>query len=86
MNKAAQFANELESIEDITFTDVIETHCQKALFFDNIKDALLIMYDDGSVIIIELQSQGIVTSEVISAANILKVLYHYRPFAKVFKK
>jgi len=43
------------------------------------------MHDDGSVNIIENVGSGVITSEVISAENILKVLHHYRPFKEVFK-
>jgi hypothetical protein len=43
------------------------------------------MHDDGSVSIIENLGSGVITSEVISSANILKVLHHYRPFSEVFK-
>jgi hypothetical protein len=46
---------------------------------------MCVMHDDGSVNIFQGVGHGIITGEVISAANILKVLQHYRPFKEVFK-
>jgi hypothetical protein len=46
---------------------------------------MCIMHDDGSVNIIENMGNGMITGEVISSENILKVLHHYRPFKEVFR-
>ena len=64
---------------------LIEKSNKEAIYFDIIEDAMCIMHEDGSVNIIEKMNNGAITSEVISSANILKVLHHYRPFKEVFK-
>ena len=62
----------------------ILTPLRQAPQSERIEDAMYIMHDDGSVNIIENLGSGVITSEVISSANILKVLQHYRPFKEVF--
>lgn len=62
----------------------IEAANKAALHFDIIGDAMCLMHNDGSVNIVENQGRGVLTCEVISAENILKVLRHYRPFKDVF--
>ena len=87
MNKAAQFSQKLEqALKQAGMAEVmglIEKSGEEALYFDTIKDAYCVMHDDGSVNIVDLRGHGVVTSEVISAENILKVLNHYRPFKDV---
>jgi hypothetical protein len=85
MNKAAQLSKKLEQLDIAEGMDVIETSTKDALWFDAVEDVMTIMHKDGSVNFIENRGRGIVTCEVISAANILKVLQHYRPFKEVFK-
>ena len=86
MNKAAQLSQKLEGSNVEEGMQLIEKASEKALHFDIIDDdAMCIMHDDGSVNIIESMGNGVITSEVISSANILKVLHHYRPFKEVFK-
>ena len=85
MNKAAQLSEKLEQVDIAEGTKIIEKWNEEALYFDVIEDAMCIMHDDGSVNIIENFGSGVITSEVISSANILKVLQHYRPFKEVFK-
>ncbi len=85
MNKAAQLSKELEQLNVAEGMDVIEKSTKDALWFDVIEDVYTIMHKDGSVNFIDNRGRGIVTCEVISAANILKVLQHYRPFKEVFK-
>ena len=63
----------------------LEKATKDALWFDAVEDVMTIMHKDGSVNFIDNRGRGIVTSEVISAENILKVLQHYRPFKEVFK-
>jgi hypothetical protein len=85
MNKAAQLSEKLEKLNVAEGMKLIEKSNEEALYFDVIEDAMCIMHDDGSVNIIENMGNGVMTSEVISAANILKVLHQYRPFKEVFK-
>jgi len=85
MNKAAQLSEKLEKLNVAEAMALIEKTNEEALYFDVIEDAMCIMHDDGSVNIIENMGSGVITSEVISSANILKVLHHYRPFKEVFK-
>ena len=85
MNKAAQLSEKLEQVDVAEGMKIIEKSNEEALYFDVIEDAMCIMYDDGSVNIIENFGSGVITSEVISSANILKVLKYYRPFKEVFK-
>jgi len=85
MNKAAQLSEKLEQVDIAEGMKIIEKWNEEALYFDLIEDAMCIMHDDGSVNIIENFGSGVITSEVISSANILKVLQHYRPFKEVFK-
>ena len=86
MNKAAQLSQKLECANIEEGMELIDKASEKALHFDVIDDdAMCIMHDDGSVNIIENMGNGVITSEVISSANILKVLHHYRPFKEVFK-
>lgn len=85
MNKAVQLSKELERLGIAEGMDVIEKSTKDALWFDAGEDVMTIMHKDGSVNFIDNRGRGIVTCEVISAANILKVLQHYRPFKEVFK-
>ena len=85
MNKAAQLSEKLEKVDVAEMMQLIEKSYEEAIDFDDIEDAMCIMHDDGSVNIIENVGNGVITSEVISSANILKVLHHYRPFKEVFK-
>jgi len=85
MHKAARLSQQLEQLNVAEGMEEIERSSKEALYFDVIEDAMCIMHDDGSVNIIENAGSGVVTSEVISAENILKVLHHYRPFKEVFK-
>ena len=85
MNKAGQLSENLEQLDIAEGMKIIEKWNEEALFFDVIEDAMCIMHDDGSVNIIENFGSGVVTSEVISSENILKVLQHYRPFKEVIK-
>ena len=85
MNKAAQLSKELERLKVAEGMEVIEKASEDALWFDAVEDVLTIMHKDGSVNFIDNRGRGIVTCEVISAENILKVLRHYRPFKEVFK-
>jgi len=85
MNKAAQFSEKLEQVDIAEGLKLIEKQNEESLYFDVIEEAMCIMHDDGSVNIIENLGSGVITSEVISSANILKVLQHYRPFKEVFK-
>ena len=62
-----------------------ESRQDEAICVDVIEDSMCIMHDDGSVTIIEILGGGVTRSEVISSANILKVLHHYRPFKGVLK-
>ena len=85
MNKAAQLSKRLEPVDVAEGMKIIEKSSKEALYFDVIEDAMCIMHDDGSANIIENSGSGVITCEVISSANILKVLQHYRPFKEVFK-
>jgi hypothetical protein len=85
MNKAAELSANLESLDIAEGMKVIEACYEDALHFDVIKDAMCIMHVDGSANIIEFMGGGSITVQVISSANILKVLQHYRPFKDVFK-
>ena len=85
MNKAAQLSEKLEKVDVAEGMQLIEKSNNDAIYFDVIEGAMCIMHDDGSVNIIESMGNGVITSEVISSANILKVLHHYRPFKEVFK-
>lgn len=85
MNKAEQLSKKLEQLDIAKGMDVIEESTKDALWFDAVEDTMTIMHKDGSVSFIDNRGRGIVTCEVISAANILKVLRHYRPFKDVFK-
>ncbi len=85
MNKAAQLSKKLEQVDIAEGMKIIEKANKEALYFDVIEDAMCVMHDDGSVSIFENFGSGVITSEVISSANILKVLQHYRPFKEVFK-
>lgn len=85
MHKAAQLSQQLEQMNVADGMREIERASEGALYFEVIADAMCIMHDDGSANIIENVGSGVVTSEVISAENILMVLHHYRPFKEVFK-
>lgn len=85
MNKAAQLSKELGTLNVAEGMGVIEKATNDALWFDAVENVMTIMHKDGSVNFIDNRGQGIVTCEVISAENILKVLRHYRPFKEVFK-
>ena len=85
MNKASQLSEKLKKLSVAEGMELIEKSNQNAIYFDVIEDAMCIMHDDGSVNIIENMGNGVITSEVISSENILKVLHHYRPFKEVFK-
>lgn len=85
MNKAAQLSEKLEQVDVIEGMKIIEAEYDKSLSFDAIDDSMYIMHNDGSVNIIENMGNGVMTVEVISSENILKVLQHYRPFKEVFK-
>lgn len=85
MNKAAQLSNELEQLKIDEGLSVIEEATKDAIWFEAVEDVMTIMHKDGSVNFIDIRGHGIVTCEVISAENILKVLRHYRPFKEVFK-
>jgi hypothetical protein len=85
MNKAAQLSEQLEKLDVAEGMQLIEQSNKDALYFDVIGDAMCFMHDDGSVNIIENMGNGVITSEVISSENILKILHHYRPFKEVFK-
>lgn len=85
MSKAAQLAKRLETLGREEGIKVIDEASRNALYFNVFGDAMCVMHDDGSVNIIELLGHGVVTTEVISPENILKVLHHYRPFKEVFK-
>jgi hypothetical protein len=85
MNKAAQLAKKLELIDVEEGMRLILKSNEAALYFEVIGEAMCVMHDDGSASIFENLGKGVITSEVISSANILKVLHHYRPFKDVFK-
>jgi hypothetical protein len=85
MSKAAELSKKLEQVDVAEGLKIIDKTNEAALHFDVIKDAMCIMHDDGSVNIVEPSGRGVLTVEVISSANILRVLQHYRPFADLFK-
>lgn len=85
MNKAAQLSENLEKLDVAEGMKLIEMSSEEALYFDVIENAMCIMHDDGSVNIIENMGSGVITCEVISSANIIKVLHHYRPFKEAFQ-
>lgn len=85
MNKAAQLSKQLEQLKIDEGMEVIEKASEDAIWFDAVEDVMTIMHKDGSVNFIDNRGRGIVTCEVISAENILKVLRHHRPFKEVFK-
>ena len=85
MSNAAELAARLKQVDVAEGMKMIDGWNAKALYFDVIDDAVCIMHADGSVNIIEHMGKGVVTVEVISSENILKVLKHYRPFKEVFK-
>lgn len=84
MNKAAQLAAKLEQGGGDQGLKLIEAQQQKALDFDVIDDVMCIMHSDGSVNMITYAGEGAFMVETISAANVLRVLRHYRPFKDVF--
>lgn len=84
-SKAAHLSAKLEQVDVGEGMKIIEKANEEALHFDVIDDAMCVMHDDGSVNIIEHMGKGVMTVEVISSGNILKVLKHYRPFKEVFK-
>lgn len=85
MNKAAQLSKELEQLGLAEGMEAIEKATEGAIWFDAVEDVMTVMHKDGSVNFIENRGRGIITCEVISAENILKVLRHYRPFKEVFR-
>lgn len=85
MNKAAQFNKKVEQVGVGEVPKLVEKANSEILHFDVINEAMCIMHDDGSVNIIQNAGNGVITGEVISAENILKVLQYYRPFKDVFK-
>lgn len=85
MSKAAQLASSLERLGASEGLKLIDKACEKALYFNVYGEVMCVMHADGSANFIENHGQGIVTTEVISVENILKVLHHYRPFKEVFK-
>jgi len=85
MTKAAQLAKELEPLKIEEGLKVIEKSYADALWFEPVGDVMSIMHDDGSVNFIEHRGHGVVTCEVLSAQNVLKVLLHYRPFKEALK-
>jgi len=85
MSKAVQLSKRLERLDMAEGMKIIEKSSAEALCCDVLEEAMCIMHADGSVNIIEPLGPGVITSEVISSANVLKVLHHYRPFKEVFK-
>jgi hypothetical protein len=85
MNKAAQLSNRLGSLDIDEFEKAVERSTKEALSFCSTEDVLCIMHNDGSVNFLDIRGNGVMTGEVISAENILRVLLHYRPFKEVFK-
>lgn len=85
MTKAAQLSEQLEKAGIEEGMGIIEKSNLEALYFDVIGESMCIMHDDGSVSILEIMGSGVITNEVLSPENILKVLQHYRPFKEVFK-
>jgi len=85
MSKSALLSEKLEKLNVDDGIKLIEKAQDEAICVDVIEDSMCIMHDDGSVTIIEILGGGVTRSEVISSANILKVLHHYRPFKGVLK-
>ncbi len=85
MNKAAQLSKELEKLGTVEGMNAIEKATEAALWFDADGDVMTVMHKDGSVNFIDNRGRGIITCEVISAENVVRVLRHYRPFKEVFK-
>lgn len=85
MNKAALLSKELEQLGIAEGMEAIGKATEDAIWFDAVEDVMTVMHKDGSVNFIENRGRGIITCEVISAENILKVLRHYRPFKEVFR-
>jgi hypothetical protein len=85
MHKAAQLSKKVELVDVEEGMRLILKANEAALSFEVIGEAMCVMHDDGSVNIFENLGKGVITSEVISSENILKVLHHYRPFKDVFK-
>ncbi|MFT3763678.1 MAG: hypothetical protein QM761_13940 [Pseudoxanthomonas sp.] len=85
MSKAALLSAKLEKLDAAGVAYAVDSACDEALHFNVMGDIMYVMHDDGSVNIIEHAGGEVITGEVISAANILKVLHHYRPFKEVFK-
>ncbi len=86
MNKAAQLSRRLEQVDVAQGMKIIDTSNKEALYFDVIGNAMCIMHSDGSVNIIETLGGGVISSEVLSPAHVLKVLEHYRPFKGVLER
>lgn len=85
MNDAARLADKLGQVNVADGVEIIDEWRRRSLFFNVIDDAMCIMHSDGSVNIIDSEGKGILTVEVLSSANVLQVLRHYRPFKEVFK-
>jgi hypothetical protein len=85
MSKAAELSAKLERVEGEDGITLIEESIQDAIHFDAEGDVLCIMHSDGSANFIDQTNALGVMVEVISPANIVKVLKHYRPFTAVFK-
>lgn len=86
MHKAARLSEALEQMSLAEGIAEPEKASTKALYFDVIGDAMCIMHDDGSVNTVERAGRGVITTEVISAENIVKVLHHYRPFGELLRR
>lgn len=86
MTKAVQLSKRLEQLDMTEGMKIIGKSSEEALYFEVIEDAMCIMDDDGSVNIIEPLGHGVITSEVTSSENVLKVLHHFLPFKEVFKR
>jgi hypothetical protein len=86
MNKALQLSKKLEQVSIPEGMEIIEKSNLDALYYDVVGNAMCIMHVDGSVNIMETLGGGVITSEVISPSEILKVLQHYRPFEEVLKR
>lgn len=88
MNKAAKLSASLEKMTPEAamawIMETVEGKSEKPLHFNVLNDTMCIMHDDGSVNMIQNQGGGIITGEVVSGENILKVLEYYRPFSEVF--
>lgn len=84
MNKAAQFSAQLSKLDVQAGLTLVEAQADKAVHFDVIDEVMCLMHADGSVNMISQVSGVGMAVEAISAANILRVLKHYRPFSEVF--